>query len=287
MHDKNMIETIKEAAPSRAPCVGERRLAPVAGEAGVSGRGNWQRYLAEAVGTFAIVFAGCGAIISDAHSGGGVTHVGVCLTFGLMVAAMIFALGPISAAHFNPAVTLGFALARRVPWKHVPAYIGAQVAGAVLASGLHGLLYGSVAQRAKFGATVPSVPLASAFGFEMVLSFLLMLVIMAVATDRRVSPTVPGLAIGGTVALNALFGGPATGASMNPARSLAPALFAQGEALAWLPVYLLAPVVGAALGAGCFEAVRDGSEHAQGAPDDLGPKALGEALSREPGLSRQ
>ena len=280
MNDKTLIETM-EAAASGA---GERLVAPLAG---VSGPRNWQRYFAEALGTFAIVFAGCGAIISDVHSGGAVTHLGICLTFGLIVAAMIFALGPISSAHFNPAVTLAFVLARRFPWKHVPAYIGAQVAGAVLASALHGLLYGAAAQQAKFGATVPSVPLASAFGFEVVLSFLLMLVIMAVATDRRVPGAVPGLAIGGTVALDALFGGPATGASMNPARSLAPALFAGGEALAWLPVYLLAPVVGAILGAGCFEALRDGSEHAQGAPDDLSPRTLDEALRREPGLSRQ
>ena len=251
------------------------------------GRKNWQRYLAEALGTFAIVFAGCGAIISDRASGGAVTHPGIALAFGLVVAAMIFALGPISAAHFNPAVTLGFALARRFPWKHVPAYVGAQAAGALLASGLHALLYAGAAQRARFGATVPTVPFASAFGFEVVLTFLLMLVIMAVATDRRVPGAVPGLAIGGTVALDALFGGPVTGASMNPARSLAPALLARGEALAWLPIYLLAPCVGAALAAACFEALRDGSEHAQGAPADLDVKTLDEALRREPGLSRQ
>lgn len=251
------------------------------------GRKNWGCYMAESLGTFAIVFAGCGAIISDRMSGGAVTHTGIALTFGLVVAAMIFALGPISAAHFNPAVTLGFALARRFPWKHVPAYIGAQVAGALLASGLYALLYQSAAGRAKFGATIPTVPLASAAGFEIVLTFLLMLVIMAVATDKRVPGAVPGLAIGGTVALDALFGGPATGASMNPARSLAPALLARGEALAWLPIYLLVPVVGAALAVLCFEALRDGSEHAQGAPADLDARTLDEALRREPGLSRQ
>lgn len=254
-------------------------------------RRNFQRFFAEALGTFAIVFAGCGAIISNAHSDGAVTHVGVCLTFGLVVMAMIYALGPISAAHFNPAVTLGFALARRFPWKHVPAYVASQVAGALFASGLHALLLGDVAQRTKFGATLPSVPLASAFGFEVVTTFLLMLVIMAVATDKRTSGTVPALAIGAAVALDALFGGPMTGASMNPARSLAPALFASGDALSVLPLYLLAPSVGAMLAALCFEALRDSNTYAQGAPADFDGKTpvetLDDALRLEPGLSRQ
>src|SRR5688500_12971558 len=106
-------------------------------------RKSWQRYLAELIGTFFLVFAGCGAIIADAMTGGGVTHLGITLTFGFVVMVMIYALGPISAAHFNPAVTLGFAVARRFPWRHVPAYIGAQTAGALLASSLHRLLYGA------------------------------------------------------------------------------------------------------------------------------------------------
>lgn len=256
-----------------------------------TGRANWQRYLAEALGTFAIVYAGCGAIISNVHSDGAVTHPGICLTFGLVVAAMIYSLGPISAAHFNPAVTLGFAVARRFPWKHVPAYVAAQVVGALLASGMHAGLYGAVAARAKFGATLPSISSLSAFSFEVVLTFLLMLVIMAVATDKRVSGTVPALAIGSTVAVDALFGGPMTGASMNPARSLAPALFAGGEALSTLPLYLFAPCVGATLAALCFEVLRDGLTHAQGAPADFDVQAevktLDEAMIAEPGLSRQ
>lgn len=268
-------------------------------------RRNRQRYAAEGLGTFAIVFAGCGAIISNTQSEV-VTHPGICLTFGLVVAMMIFALGPISAAHFNPAVTLGFVVAQRFPWQHVMPYIGAQLGGALVASGLHALLYGVVARRAHFGATVPSVPLAAAVGFEVVLTFVLMLVIMAVATDKRVPGTVPGLAIGGTVALDALFGGPMTGASMNLARSFAPALLdwalAGGTSLSSLPIYLLAPCVGAVVAALCFEGLRDGAAHAQGAPADYDTNAqktntpnadtakvdtLDDALRLEPGLSRQ
>jgi MIP family channel proteins len=208
-----------------------------------------------------------------------VTHVGVALTFGFTVAVMIYALGPISAAHFNPAVTLGFAAARRFPWRHVPAYLAAQFGGALLASLLHRRLYGAaLASQAAYGATAAAVPLPNAAGFESVLTA----VIMAVATDRRVPGAVPGLAIGLTVALCALFGGPVTGASMNPARSLAPALFAGGEALAALPLYLLAPIAGSVPAALLYELLRDGSLHAQSAPADLE-----DALLREPGLSRQ
>lgn len=246
-------------------------------------RKPWQRYLAEFIGTFAIVFAGCGAVISNTMTGGSVSHVGIALTFGFVVTVMIYALGPISAAHFNPAVTLGFATARRFPWRHVPAYLFSQVAGALLASLFHLLLYGgALAARANYGATTPAVSLGAAAGFELILTFFLMLVIMAVATDRRVPGAVPGLAIGLTVALCALFGGPATGASMNPARSLAPALFSGGPALSVLWLYLLAPPVGAVLAALCYELLRDGMLHAQSAPADLD-----EALSLEPGLSRR
>jgi MIP family channel proteins len=193
-------------------------------------------------------------------------------------------LGPISAAHFNPAVTIAFAIARRFPWRFTPAYIGAQCVGALAASALHLVLLGEAAKRVAFGATVPSeqITTAGAFGFEVVLTFFLMLVIMAVATDRRVHAAVPGLAIGLTVGVDALFGGPFTGASMNPARSLAPALWAGGTALSILPLYLLAPTLGAMLASLAYEALRDGPEHAQGAPNDLQ-----EALRREPGLSRQ
>jgi MIP family channel proteins len=269
----------------RDELVGARRLPPAPGAIpiyagaaapdvgfgpGAGARRPWQRYLAEGLGTFALVFAGCGAAISNAMTGGGVSHTGVALTFGFVVATMIYALGPISAAHFNPAVTLGFAAVRRFPWRHVPAYLTAQSAGALLASLLHWLLFGpALAERAHYGATLPTLPLGAAAGFEGVLSFLLMLVIMAVATDRRVTAAVPGLAIGLTVAACALFAGPVTGASMNPARSLAPALLAGGAALTVLPLYLLAPPAGAILAACCYELLRDGTLHAQSAPPGL------------------
>ncbi len=233
---------------------------------------NWQRYLAELIGTFAIVFAACGAVISNSASGSAVTLMGIALVPGLMVLAMIYTLGPISAAHFNPAVTLAFALVRRFSWKHVLPYIAAQVAGALLASGLHGLLYGhAVALRVSYGAHIPAtgVSFGSALGFEVIYGFFLMLVIMAVATDKRVSGPVPAIAIGLTVAMAILLGGPISGASMNPVRSFAPAVFAGGAAWAALPIYLIGPIVGAVLAAFIYEALRDGETHAQSAPADI------------------
>jgi MIP family channel proteins len=245
-------------------------------------RQPWQRFLAEAIGTFIIIFAGCGAIITDAHKNGSVTLLGITVTFGLAVAAMIYTMGPISAAHFNPAVTIAFTLVRRFPPRYVAPYIGAQTVGALLASGVHALIYQPAELKAaRYGATVPSVSPTSAFIFEVVLTFILMLVVMALATDKRVPGAIPGLAIGGTVTLDALCGGPTSGASMNPVRSLAPALFAGGPALQTLWIFLIAPVIGAALGAFCYEALRDGQLYAQSVPADLE-----EALRREPGLAR-
>lgn len=233
-------------------------------------RQPWQRYLAEAIGTFFVVFGACGAVISDSASKGAVTLAGISFVPGLMVLALVYTLGPISAAHFNPAVTLAFAIVKRFPWRHVAPYIAAQAAGALLASGAHSLLYGQdVALKANFGAHIPSVPYAAAFGFELIFGFLLMLVIMAMATDTRVPGPVPAIAIGLTVTLAIFMGGPISGASMNPIRSLAPALFAGGAALSALPIYLTAPTLGAALAALAYEALRDGDAHAQSAPADL------------------
>jgi MIP family channel proteins len=232
-----------------------------------NGRRPWQRYVAEAIGTFFIVFGACGVVISNVFSNGAVTLTGIALVPGLMVLAMVYTLGPISAAHFNPAVTLAFALVKRFPWRHVLPYIGAQAAGALLASAAHFALFGhAVALAANYGAHIPNVPPAAAFGFELIFGFLLMLVIMAVATDTRVPAPVPALAIGLTVVLEIQFGGPLSGASMNPIRSLAPALFAGGAALRALPIYLLAPTLGAALAALVFERLRDDERFAQSAP---------------------
>jgi MIP family channel proteins len=246
------------------------------------GRHAWQRYLAELIGTFALVFAGCGAVITNQWMPDSVTPVGIALVFGAVIGTMIYALGPISAAHFNPAVTLGFAAARRFPWAHVPAYVAAQVLGAVTASLLHRALYPhSAAAAVLFGATMPKVGPAAAIILEGVMTFFLMLVITAVATDRRVPPTIPGLAIGGTVAFCALMGGPLCGASMNPARSLGPALVAGGEALGVYWIYVLGPVVGAIAGAWLYELLRDGPHHAQSAPADLGA-----AMAEFPAVTR-
>ncbi len=235
-------------------------------------RHPWQRYLAEAIGTFLLVFGACGAVISNSASDGAVTLLGIALVPGLVVLALVYALGPVSAAHFNPAVTLAFAVARRFPWKHVPAYLLAQASGALLASFAHQLLFGrEVALTASFGAHLPApwLPASAAFGFEVIYGFLLMLVIMGVATDKRIAGPIPGLAIGLTVALAIMMGGPISGASMNPIRSLAPAVFAGGDALVVLPIYLVAPTVGAILAALAYEMLRDGPMHAQAAPADL------------------
>lgn len=209
------------------------------------------KLVAEFVGTFTLVFAGCGAVVADAHTGGAVTHVGIALTFGLAVCVMIYATGHLSGAHFNPAVSVGFAAAGRFPWREVPAYIGSQCLAAIVAIGLLRLVTGEAEQ---LGATVASVGTGQALGMEVVLSFFLMFVISAVATDHRAEGTMAGVAIGGTVALCALFGGPFTGASMNPARTLGPALFTANLGVLWL--YVVGPVVGAVLASLTYRAIR-------------------------------
>lgn len=226
-----------------------------------------RRYLAEFLGTWAIVFFGCGAMATLA--GDPAAHLMVNLVFGLTVAAAIYALGHISAAHFNPAVTVAFAVAGRFPGRFVLPYIASQFAGAVVASGLHSFFFGAKAVGAKFGATVPGGPVGSVFGIEVALTFFLMLVIISVATDRRANGAIPGLAIGAAVTLCGLMGGPISGCSMNPARSLGPAIFAGGSPMASWWIYGLAPVVGAILAARVYEVIRGGDEHGMGAPNDL------------------
>lgn len=235
-------------------------------------RPHWHRYLAELIGTFFVVFGACGAVISNHASNGAVTLLGIAFVPGLAVVALIYALGPVSAAHFNPAVTLAFTVARRFPWQHAPAYLFFQAMGAFLAAGALGLLFGQdMAAPVSYGAHIPAawLPLPAAFGFELIYGFLLMLVIMSVATDKRVTAPIPALAIGFTVALAIMMGGPISGASMNPIRSLAPAVFAGGQALAVLPIYLIAPTIGSILAALVYEQLRDSPHHAQSAPADL------------------
>lgn len=215
------------------------------------GRASARALLAEFVGTFGLVFAGCGAVMSDQISGGAVGHVGVCVTFGLVVMVMILATGHISGAHFNPAVTVSFAALGRFDWKDVPKYAAAQVGAALLASAA---LLWALGPVAKLGATGTGLGVGVAFGLEVILTFFLMFVITAVATDDHAEGQHAALAIGGTVAVCALFGGPLTGASMNPARSLGPALVSGHLELLWL--YVAAPVVGAVLGALTYQRVR-------------------------------
>lgn len=211
-----------------------------------------RRCLAEALATFALVFAGCGAIIADAEYGGALGTVGVAIAFGLVVMAMIYAIGHLSGAHINPAVTVAFTLTRHFPVRNAVAYVAAQLAGAILAAFI--LLAIWPEKPAGLGVTHHTVGPAGAFTYELVMTGFLMFVIMAVATDTRAVGAAAAIAIGATVCLGALFGGPVTGASMNPARSLAPAI-ASGE-LAGLWIYLAGPVVGAGAGALAYQVVR-------------------------------
>ena len=205
---------------------------------------------AELIGTFALVFAGCGAVMVDAktHQLG---HVGVAISFGLVIMFGIYAVGHISGAHFNPAVTFAFALTRHFPWSRALAYWGAQVSGALIAAAL---LRGSLGNIAHTGATLPSGSQGQSFLWELVMSGFLMFVILAVATDTRAVGEAAAIAIGGTIALDAMFGGPISGASMNPARSLAPALVSGDLHALWL--YVVAPVLGTSLGGLAYQFVR-------------------------------
>jgi len=211
-----------------------------------------RRAAAEGLAAFALVFAGCGAVVTDAQYEGVLGAVGVSLVFGLVIMAMIYATGHISGAHINPAVTLAFTLTRHFPPRDAVAYIGAQLVGAI--AGALALLAIWPDQPAELGATVPSVGAGSALVYEILLTAFLMFVIISVATDARAVGAAAAIAIGGTVALDALFGGPVTGASMNPARSLGPALAAGEWRDFWL--YVLGPVIGAALGALAYQLIR-------------------------------
>jgi len=208
------------------------------------------RYLAEALGTCALVFAGTGAIVIDdlTHQ---VTHVGVALTFGLVVMSLIYALGDVSGAHFNPAVTLGFWVARRFPGRAVAPYVVCQLAGALAASFLLRAMFGV---RGGLGATIPAGADAQSLALEGVLTFFLMFVILCVATGPREVGVMAGIAVGGVIGLEAMFAGPICGASMNPARSIAPALAAGNVSHLW--VYLVGPPLGAAAAVPCWRLTR-------------------------------
>jgi MIP family channel proteins len=206
--------------------------------------------VAEAFGTFALVFAGAGAVMVDAktHELG---HVGVAITFGLVIMAMIYAVGHVSGAHFNAAVTFAFALTRHFAWPRVFAYWGAQFVGALTAALI---LRGSLGNIAHVGATQPSGSQAQSFLWELIMTAFLMFVILAVATDTRAVGEAAAIAIGATIGLDAMFGGPISGASMNPMRSLGPAIVSGDLHALWL--YIVAPIIGASIGALLYQVVR-------------------------------
>jgi MIP family channel proteins len=211
---------------------------------------------AEALGTFGLVFAGCGAIMINALSKGQITHVGVGLVFGLIITVMIYTFGHISGAHFNPAVTLAFVLTRHFPLQRLLFYWVAQLVGAILATLCLYILLGNVA---SLGLTLPlNGNEWQSFGIEILLSFFLMIVIMAMATDTRAVGPAAALAIGGTIMLEALFAGPLSGASMNPARSLGPALITGIWTAQWL--YLFGPFLGTIAGALVYRYLREASK---------------------------
>jgi MIP family channel proteins len=211
-----------------------------------------RRAAAEGLAAFALGFAGCGAIVANARYDSSLGTVGVALVFGLVIMVMVYATGHLSGAHINPAVTAAFALTRHFPPKEAIAYVVAQCLGAL--AGALVLLAAWTDKPANLGATVPSVGTGTALLYEIVLTAFLMFVIVAVATDTRAVGAAAAIAIGGTVGLDALFGGPVTGASMNPARSLGPALAAGEWRDFW--VYVAGPLAGASLGALAYQLVR-------------------------------
>ncbi len=212
-----------------------------------------KKYFAELLGTFALVFAGTGAIVIDEATHGTVTHVGVALTFGLVVLAMIYAVGDLSGAHLNPAVTVGFWLARRFPAQAVLPYLLSQGVGALLASGTLRALF---PKSDLLGATQPAGSELQSFVLEFVLTALLMFVILNVSTGAKEKGITAGIAVGAVIGLEALFAGPISGASMNPARSFAPAAISGHWQHLW--IYLAAPLLGALYGVGACRCAHEG-----------------------------
>ncbi len=213
------------------------------------------RYLAELVGTYCLVFAGCGAIVIDGMHDHCITHPGIALVFGMIVMAMIYSIGDLSGAHINPAVSIAFWLAGRFAGKHVAAYIGFQIVGAILASLSLLLLFPG---QKDYGCTLPAAGWLQTFVMEVILSCVLMFVILRVSSGSKEAGIMAGAAIGITVALEAMFAGPVTGASMNPARSLGPAMVSMTFQHLW--IYLVATVLGTCLAVPLNAAVSEADE---------------------------
>ncbi|WP_186525864.1 MIP/aquaporin family protein [Seonamhaeicola sediminis] len=213
-----------------------------------------KQYISETIGTFAMIFCGCGAMTINEVSGGAISHVGIAATWGLIVMAMIYAFGEISGAHFNPAVTIGFAFAKKFPWNKVPLYIIAQTFGAILAVFLLWFLF---PESQFLGETTPAegFPAHKAAILEFLLTFFLMVVIINVSTGSKEIGTMAAIAVGGVILMEAMFAGPMTKASMNPVRSIAPALFTGNFQYLWL--YITAPILGAITAVSSCKLVKD------------------------------
>ncbi|XP_072979006.1 aquaporin NIP1-1-like [Typha angustifolia] len=210
-----------------------------------------QKIIAEIFGTYFVIFAGCASVTINL-SKGTITFPGVCIVWGLVVMVMVYSVGHISGGHFNPAVTIAFATCGRFPWKQVPSYIIAQVLGSTLASGTLRLMFGG--RHEHFPGTIPTGSDVQSLVLEFIISFYLMFVISGVATDNRAIGELAGLAVGATILLNVLIAGPISGASMNPARSLGPAIVADRYDAIW--VYIVGPICGTVAGAWAYNLIR-------------------------------
>ncbi|XP_022842986.1 probable aquaporin NIP-type [Olea europaea var. sylvestris] len=211
-----------------------------------------QKVIAEVIGTYFVIFSGCGSVAVNKLYGGTVTFPGICATWGLIVMVMVYSVGHISGAHFNPAVTITFAIFRRFPWKEVPLYIIAQLIGSILASCTLAILF-DITSEAYFG-TLPVGSNGQSFAIEIIISFLLMFTISGVATDSRAIGDLAGLVVGMTIMLNVFVAGPISGASMNPARSIGPAIVKHTYKGLW--VYIFGPLIGTILGGFAYNLIR-------------------------------
>jgi MIP family channel proteins len=229
----------------------------------------WRRYLAESIGTFAYVFLGCGANIVSGGTAAVASRLLIYFTFGFTMMVMVYALRHISGAPFNPAVVFGLAVARRFPWKYVLPYWVAQIVGAIAASLLHFLLIPGPAAQRHYGATIPYIGSGKGVVIEGIITFFFMLVFMSTATDRRVSRAASGFAVGMTIAISGFFAATLSGGSLNPVRSLGPAIFAGGVALNTVWVYWVGPLAGALVGAIVYEFMRGGEEQVLELPEGI------------------
>ncbi|KAL8032387.1 hypothetical protein ABFX02_13G092500 [Erythranthe guttata] len=211
-----------------------------------------QKIIAETLGTYFLIFAGCASVVVNSDKEKVVTLPGISIVWGLAVMVMVYSVGHISGAHFNPAVTIAFATCKRFPWKQVPAYVSAQVVGSTLASGTLRLLFSGTHDH--FAGTLPTGSDVQSLVVEFIITFYLMFVISGVATDNRAIGELAGLAVGATVLLNVMFAGPISGASMNPARSLGPAIVSTHYKGIW--IYMLGPIAGAISGAWVYNIIR-------------------------------